>query len=302
MAKVLVTGGSGMIGTRLTEMLLERGYEVAHLGRTAGEKNGIITYQWNWKTNDIDSKAFINTEYIINLSGANVNGHRWNQEYKNIIYRSRVHSTGLLIHNLKIRTHRIKRLVQASAIGIYDDNYDGYWDESSPLGNKFLADVCKEWEQAASEGLFIRIEPVIARIGIVLSERGGFINEVEKPIRMKLGAALGKGDQKMSWIHLDDVCEMLIHLMTIEKVDGAYNAVADEAVTNEIMMEKIAAHMDRSIKLPNIPAFLLKQIFGEITEELLSSHQLSNEKIKATGFKFKYPHLDEALNDIFSKK
>ena len=299
MTKVLITGGSGMIGTRLTELLVERGFEVAHLGRVPGIKNGIETFKWDYKNNTIDTKAFDHVEYVINLAGANVASKRWSDTYMDEIYRSRVRATRLLIHTLKVNPHRVKKLIQASAIGIYKNNIEGNLNENALQAETFLAAVCKDWEQAANEAVFIKVEPVTLRIGIVLSEHGGFIPKIAKKIQSNFGAITGNGKQQISWIHLDDVCNMMIHLMLYDKAEGVYNGVAAEPVSNKEITTEIAKRLKKSIWLPAIPGFILKLIFGGISEELLSSHHLSSEKIVSTGYEFKYPELKNALDAIF---
>ncbi len=300
MAKILITGGSGQIGTRLTEILLERGHEVVHLGRSAGIKNGVQTYQWDYTKNYIDTDSLVGVDYIFNLVGAGISSKRWNEQYKNEIYKSRVQSTALLIHTLKLRLHKIKKLVQASGISIYEDNTEGFLDENAAHGHLFLSDVCIDWEQAANEALFIKIEPITVRIGIVLGKNSGFIQATTKPINAYLGAPLGSGKQMVSWIHIDDLCNMLIHLLFLEKAEGAYNAVSKEPVSNKVLLTEIARRLGKPMFLPGIPEKLLRIIFGGITEELLSSHKLSSDKISATGFTFKYPTLDKAMDEIFT--
>ncbi len=297
MKKILITGGSGLVGSRLTEILIEKGYHVAHLGRKEGEKRGVKTYRWDYKSGYLDVKAFDDVDYVVNLAGANVGDGRWTESRKKELYDSRVQSTGLLYETIEKNNISIKKVISASAVGYYDSAPD-LMTEDKPAGKVFLAKVCADWEAEAQRFDSIHIPLCIFRIGIVLSPKGGFVAEMAKPIKLGFGAALGNGNQLISWLHIDDLCAMLLRAIENESLVGVYNAVSPEPDSNKEITKAIAKHMGKPLWLPNVPAFVLKILFGGFSYELLVNHNISARKIVNTGFEFKYPDLETTLNNV----
>ena len=299
--KILLTGASGLVGTRLTEMLLQKGYQVSHLGRTT-KKGAVLSYVWNVERNEIDSKAFEGVDAIVHLAGAGVADKRWNDERKKEILDSRVHSSALLYEQLKKSNHQVKTFVSASAIGLYGfaDTTSVFSEESLPA-NDYLAQVVKRWEESVDQINTLGLRVVKLRIGIVLSEKGGALAEMSKPIRLGVGAPLGTGNQYLSWIHLDDLCRMFIHALENEKCVGAYNAVAPNWVTNREMTKAIAHVLKRPLLLPPVPAFVLKMIVGEMADIVLGGSKVSAKKMMDTGFQFQFLKLDDALQNLLKK-
>jgi uncharacterized protein (TIGR01777 family) len=297
MPGVLITGGSGLVGTHLGKLLVQKGYKVALLGRRPGTKNGIITYKWDYADNYIDKAAFDGIDYIINLAGAAVAGGRWTPKRKKELYDSRVYSTRLLFQTVQNENIPIKKIISASAVGYYGSN-PGLNTEETPAGGDFLSKVCADWENETKKFETINIPYVIFRIGIVLAPDGGFIKEMGKPIKMGFGAIFGSGKQVISWIHIDDLCAMLLRAVEDERFTGVYNAVSPEPVSNEQVTRAMAKKLHRPLWLPKVPAFALKIILGGMSYELLVSHNASARKIINNGFKFKYPELDPALDDV----
>ncbi len=297
--KILITGASGLIGTRLTELLLAGGYSVVHLGRVK-KMTHVQPFVWDVEKNEIDLEAIGETDAIIHLAGAGIADERWTASRKKEIVESRTRSTGLLLDALKKEKHSVKSFISASAIGYYGFGEDEVFVEESNSGSDFLAQVTKQWEGEVNKVSSLGIRLVKLRIGVVLSSQGGALEKMTKPVRFGLGSPLGSGKQYLSWIHIDDLCALFIKAIEDEKVVGTYNAVADWT-TNAEMTKTIASVLKRPLWLPNVPSFILKVILGEMADIVLKGSKVSSQKILRTGFQFKYPALMEALENLFNK-
>lgn len=296
--KILITGASGLIGTRLTELLLQKGFQVSHLGRS--KKSGAVpSFVWDVDKGELDQQALEEVDTIIHLAGAGVADKRWTESRKREILESRTKSSALLYKVLSGTNHSVKAVVSASAIGYYGFGFgeEVFIEESAP-GNDYLAQVTKQWEAAVDKISTLNIRVAKLRIGIVLSDKGGALVEMAKPIRLGAGAALGSGKQYMSWIHLDDLCEMFIKAVEDETMRGAYNAVTGDYVTNQELTKLIAKTLRKPLLLPNIPAFVMRIIVGEMAVIVVNGSKISAEKIKKAGFKFRHSKLEEALESL----
>jgi uncharacterized protein (TIGR01777 family) len=292
--KILITGASGLIGAQLTKMMLQKGYQVVHLGRT--KKQGEVkSYVWDVANHKIDSEALEGVTTIIHLAGAGVADKRWNEARKKEILDSRIQSTQLLFDTLKKTNHQVESFISASAIGYYGFTMEEtVFTEDSNAGSDFLAQVTRQWEQEVDKISSLGIRTVKMRIGIVLSNRGGALVEMAKPIRLGAGAALGTGKQQMSWIHIDDLCAMFMKAAEDAKMNGAYNAVCDWT-TNADFTKAVAKILNRPLLLPPVPAFAMKLLIGEMAAMIVNGSKVSSEKIRKTGFEFQYPDLQSAL-------
>ena len=308
---VLITGGSGLVGTRLTEMLLQRGFTVSHLGRKkvvrvsnheadrVGGKS-IKTYHWDIEKGQIDEQALLEADYLIHLAGAGIADENWSEARKNEIIDSRVKSIQLISSKLKNLPHKIKSFVSSSGIGFYGaDTGDEYMSEQHTAGDDFIADCCIQWEGGADEIEALGVRTVKLRTGIVLSEKGGALPKLTLPVRWGVGAALGTGKQWQSWIHLDDLCELYIKALTDERMTGAYNAVAPNPVTNYELTKTSAQVLKRPFWMPNVPAFALKMVFGEMAILVLGGNYVLNKRIaQETDFQYRFVEVKEALADL----
>ena len=301
---VLITGGSGLVGTRLTEILLERGFTVSHLTRKVEKKTiggkPVRTYLWDIKKEVIDEKAFLVADYLVHLAGAGIADENWSDERKNEIIDSRTKSINLIVSTLKTLPHRIISFASASGIGYYGaDTGDEHISEQHTPGSDFVADCCIQWEAAADEIQALGIRTVKLRTGIVLSEKGGALPKLTQPVRWGVGAALGTGKQWQSWIHLDDLCEMYIKSLTDKQMTGAYNAVAPNPVTNYDLTKISAQVLSRPFWMPNVPEFTLKMVFGEMASIVLGGNYVLNQRIKQeTDFDYKFVEVKGALEDL----
>ncbi len=292
--KILITGASGLIGSRLTEMLLQKGYRVSHLGRTK-KTDAVSSYVWNVDKGTFDREALVGVDTIIHLAGAGVADKRWNEKRKKEILESRVKSSCLLFETLKQGNHSVKAVVSASAIGYYGFCLDErvFTEESKP-GSDYLAQVTKQWEEEVDKISSLGIRVAKLRMGIVLSENGGALVEMGRPIRLGVGAPLGTGKQYLSWIHIDDLCAMFIKAAEDDHMQGAYNAVCDW-VTNKELTKSIANILKRPLWLPPIPGFVMRIVVGEMSVIVVNGSKISSEKIRRTGFVFQFDKLNSAL-------
>jgi uncharacterized protein (TIGR01777 family) len=298
---VLVTGGSGLVGSRLTELLRAKGYVVSHLSRSpAPPSSSITTYQWDVKKQSIDPQALAEADYVIHLAGAGVADQRWTDERKQTILSSRTESTKLLRDAIaSAGPSTIKAFVSASAIGIYGaDTGDVLLTEESPAADDFLADVVVQWEAAVDTVEELGVRTVKLRIGIVLSPDGGALPPIARTVRWGVGAPLGSGEQYLSWIHIDDLCRLLIHALENEDMTGIYNAVGPQPVTNQALTRTVAQVMHRPLWMPNVPGFALKLALGKLASAVLGGNRVSSQKIEDAGFRHKFNRLDLALADL----
>ena len=287
-----------MIGSRLTSLLQERGYEVVHLGRSA-KGTSIRTFLWDVEKGQLDSKAFEGVHAVIHLAGASIGDKRWTARRKREILDSRVTSTRLLHQALERNNHEVKTFLCASAVGYYgSDCEDQLKGEGDLPGNDFLAEVAREWEVAASDISSLGIRVVRMRTGVVLSPRGGALEPMAKQVRLWVGAPLGSGRQYLSWVHIDDHCAAYIFALENETLHGPYNSVSPEPVTNREFTQVLAQVLKKPLFLPNVPAFVLKMLLGEMAILVLGGCKVSSEKLTAAGFGFKHPGLEESLKDV----
>ncbi|GAB3575843.1 TIGR01777 family oxidoreductase [Spirosoma luteolum] len=299
---VLLTGGTGTIGHRLTEILHQQGFQVALLSRSAEPVPNVRVFQWDIKKGHIDPRAIQSADYIIHLAGAGIADERWTDARKDEILNSRTESTKLLAKALASTTHTVKAFIGASAIGYYGgDTADRPLTETATGGTDFLAQVTRAWERAEDEVAALGIRTVKLRTGVVLTMAGGALPKIAQPIRLGAGAPLGSGQQYISWIHLDDLCRMYCQALTDESWSGVYNAVAPMPVTNEGLTKAIAAVLHRPLILPNIPSFALKLMFGELAITVLGGNYVLNKRIAdETDFQYQFGDLPRALDNLLT--
>jgi uncharacterized protein (TIGR01777 family) len=297
---ITITGASGMIGQKLLQYLKNKGIQANTIGRGIknGEKN---TFQWDIKKQLINSDFLNNTETIIHLAGATVS-KRWTESYKKEIAFSRVASTQLLYETLAQNKHHVKTVICASATGIYGNTNHEYADEQSKLnGTDFLGKVCIDWEKESMRFASLGVRLVILRIGVVLSDTGGFVKEMKTPVSYRVGGWPGNGDQQMSWIHVHDLCRM-IDFAIHHNINGIYNAVSPYPDSQKHIIQQMAMLMNKKLWVGGIPEWILKLMLGEMSSILLSDQLIYSKKIQSEGFTFQFPTITEALSDILHNK
>lgn len=302
MINVLITGGSGLIGKRLTELLLQQGHRVSHLGRTKHD-GSVKSFTWNIDQRQIEPEALQGIDAIVHLAGAGIADKPWTDERKREILESRTNSTRLLYDELKKGSHTVKTFISASAMGYYGfENQEEIFKEENPPGKDFQALVAQQWEKEVDTLGALGIRVVKIRTGIVLSEKGGALKELMRPVKFYVGAPLGSGDQYMSWIHIDDHCGIFVKTMEDQKMEGVYNSVAPNPTTNRAFTNAIAKTIHKPLFLPPIPSFVLKFLLGEMAELVLYGNRVSADKIHQAGYEFKFEYVEDALQDLLQEE
>ncbi|MES2330222.1 MAG: TIGR01777 family oxidoreductase [Bacteroidota bacterium] len=309
MPTVLITGGTGLVGTRLTKMLTEKGYLVIILTRDASEvKHTLpaVSYaNWDIHKQTIDRDAITKADHVIHLAGAGVADKRWSDKRKQEIVNSRTQSSALIVKALKEIPNNIKTVVSASAIGWYGadtpvSKQNGF-AEDARADTAFLGETCRLWEESIQPVEQLGKRLVKLRTGIVLSNDGGALTEFKKPLKAFVAAILGDGKQVISWIHVDDLCRIYIASIEKESMVGVYNAVAPDPVTNKELTLSLAKKIHGKFFIPiHIPSFALKIALGEMSIEVLKSATVSSQKMQSTGFVFSYPTIEEAFAELIS--
>ncbi|GIX41512.1 MAG: epimerase [Leptospiraceae bacterium] len=303
MDTIVITGGSGFLGRKLTDYL-SKNYKIIHISRSGKSYKNIPCYKWDPDNKNISEegkKAIQNADAIIHLAGANIAEKKWDENYKNIIIQSRVNSTTFLceILNHNNLDKRPEVAILASAIGYYGDRKDEILTETSPPGKGFLAETGIQWEQA-SINLHPEIRKVQIRIGFVLDKEEGGFPKMIMPIKFFLGAIPGSGKQYVSWIHIEDLLRIFEYFIVNQTANGIYNGTAPNPVTLEELMKKSAHYLQRPLLLPNIPDFVIQLLMGEMSELILSSTRVIPDRLNKEGFEFRYKTIDYALKNLLT--
>ena len=302
MTTILITGGTGLVGNALTKALLSKGYSVIILTRQKDKQSTVpnLSYaHWDIDNMVIDELAFTQVTHIIHLAGAGVADKRWTKKRKQEIVDSRVKSGQLLVQTLRNIPNKVQAIISASAIGWYGADpivpNPNPFTEDQKSATDFLGTTCKLWEESTIPLKEIDKRLVHIRIGIVLSKNGGALKEFIKPQKFGVAAILGNGKQVISWIHIDDLVQLFITSIEKETMQGAYNAVAPNPVSNKALTIALAKARDKFYIPIHVPSFVLKIVLGEMSVEVLKSATVSAEKLLATGFQFTYNRIEEAL-------
>lgn len=294
--KVLISGAAGFVGTHLTELLVEKGYNIAILSRSAKSTKANVAH-WNPESGEIDIEALENLHAVVHLAGENIAG-RWTENKKAKIENSRVDGTRLLCKSLASLKNKPEVLICASAIGIYGDRGDEILSEASSSGDGFLADVGIKWEEATTAAIEAGIRVCNLRIGLVLGKDGGALEKMLIPFKLGLGGKIGDGKQYWSWIVIDDLVEIIYYLLQNKDIKGPVNAVSPNPVTNNEFTSALGRTLNRPTIFP-LPAFAARGILGEMADEtMLSSTRVIPKKLLDFGYKFKYTDLHNALSGI----
>jgi len=305
---LLITGGTGLVGTKLSTMLANDGYRVIVLTRTPARSTSthpnIRFAKWDVATGYIDPVAFAAADAVVHLAGAGVVAKPWTDAYKKEILDSRVRSGQLIVEAIKTLGNKITTVVSASAIGYYGADHGGQpFVETDAADHTFLGETCKLWEEAIQPVTALGRRLVICRIGIVLAKEGGALAEFKKPLMFRVAGILGGGHQVVSWIHIEDLCRIFKTALANETMHDVYNAAAPVPVSNSVLTIALAKAMydNAFITLP-VPKFLLKIMMGKRSIEVLKSTTVSVDKLLAHGFQFSYPTIEKAMQQLAAKK
>lgn len=300
--KVLITGATGMIGREIVKRCHNLGIFVNYLTTSKQKIKSETNFQgycWNPNKNEIDENCLEGVDAIINLVGASIS-KRWTDSYKKEVFDSRTETASLLKSTIETHNFPVKQLISASAIGIYPSSDTKYYEEDyEGVSESFLGQVVEQWEAAVDEFESIGVKVCKIRIGLVLSNAGGALPEIVKPIKFGAGAAFGNGEQWQSWIHVDDLAEIFIYAYQ-NKLEGVYNGVAPNPVSNNDLTKIAARILKKPLILPNIPKFAMKLALGEMHIILFESQRVSSNKIESEGFMFQFTHLESSLIDLLN--
>jgi uncharacterized protein (TIGR01777 family) len=299
---VLVTGGTGFIGKQIIHALLEKDHAVTNL-TTQRKQEGVVSEKfqhiyWNPTSKEINKSLLSNIDGVIHLAGFSV-ANKWSAANKALMVSSRISSTEFLCDILNEMEVPPTVLVGASASGYYK-NSDEIQDETAEVGSGFLADLTAQWENA-SASLHPSIKKIHLRIGVVLSANDGALKKLTPIFKAGIGSAVGDGKQYMSWVHEDDLVRLFIHCLEKPVQSGIYNATSDNPVTNSEFSKSLAQVLHKPFFLPKVPAFVLRILFGEMSQLVLVSQRLSNKKSRDTAFEFQYKKITEALEALYGK-
>lgn len=302
MAKILIAGGTGLVGERLSLLLAEKGHQIALLSRQKNKKLDFPIYQWDLDKGFIEEAAFQETDFIINLAGAGIADRPWTKARKQLIIDSRVKGAQLFRNYFDQLNYRPKAYLSSAAIGWYGDTKEVLVDEDTSAGKGFLAESCIEWEKAIQEITETGIRTIVFRIGIVLSMRGGALPKMKLPLLAFNGSYFGNGKQWYSWIHIDDMCQMFIWALENQTIRGTFNGVAPNPARNYELIKHLGKALGRPFIMTPVPAFALRLGMGEMADVVLNSTKVSAKKIMEAGFEFRHPELKGALKDLVMKK
>ncbi|HEV3142897.1 MAG TPA: TIGR01777 family oxidoreductase [Gemmataceae bacterium] len=305
--RVFITGGTGLVGSRLVPHLRQRGDSVLVLSRRANAVSGMDcemlqgdpTQPGDWQNRAAECDA------IVNLAGENIVGKRWNDNVRRTLRESRVKATENCAQAISRQPRGAdgspKVLVNASAIGYYGPYGDEELDENSPPGNDFLAGLCVDWEKAATPAKESGARVVLTRIGVVLANDGGPLAKMLLPFKLGLGGPMGSGRQWLSWVHRDDVIGLIAFALDNPKANGPMNGTAPNPVTNRDFGKALGRGLHRPAFMPT-PGFMLKLVMGDGAEIVLTGQRVLPKRAQEWGYTFRFPKLDAALAEILRRK
>jgi hypothetical protein len=302
MKTILITGGTGLLGMRISFLLKEQGLSVRHLSRTENLNAPYPAYKWDLKAQTIDPKALDGVDGIIHLAGAGISDGRWTESKKKAILDSRINSSKLLTKALKDRTDQPKVLVACSAVGYYGDRKETILDETAEPGTGFMSEVCIQWEQSVEGIRALGIRTPVVRVGIVLSTKGGALPKLNMSYPLRVGSYFGNGQQYYPWIHLDDICQIFIKALHENTMTGIYNGTAPVPTTNKQLAQAISKAQHQKTLLVPVPYCAAKTMLGEMSAVVLNSTRAIPQALQKLQHDFQFPNLVPALEDLFKRK
>ena len=298
--KIIVTGGTGLVGAALVSHLVEKGHEIHVLTRSVlntPPSSNVIYHEWDPKNSKAHHNPLEGMDAVVHLAGASIS-QRWTKKAKKEILESRVLGTRWLIQAMHSASNPPRVFIASSAMGIYRPSFLPV-KETDPHYDGFLSRVCEQWEAASDDLLNSPVRRVILRFGIVLDRKGGMLGKLDRFMKGVAGF-VGSGKQFVSWIHRDDLSAMIMHCIENEKISGVYNASAPGPVRFREFVQVLSKKRGMWMVPVGIPSFLLQLILGEMSSSLLDSHRMDVGKIESTGFRFKFPGIQKALSDLYS--
>ncbi|UCE97100.1 MAG: TIGR01777 family oxidoreductase [Dehalococcoidia bacterium] len=302
--RVVITGGTGFIGSKLTDRLLSVGQKVVALGRQVSQasKNPDLKYvqcdttlpgEWQDEIKQAD--------VVVNLAGASI-FQRWTPKVKEIIISSRIKTTENVVSAIGDQKDQAITLLSVDGVGYYGFHDDELIDESVPPGSDFLAQLGIRWESAAKLAEEFGARVVICRFGVVMGKNGGALQQLTRIAKLGMGCQLGDGNQWFTWIHQDDLADILEYLIGNNSISGPVNVAAPNPVRNKELMQSIRRALKVPLLLPRVPGFMIRPIAGEFADVLLKGQRVIPMVLQENNYKFKYPSIEKALESILSKK
>jgi uncharacterized protein len=303
---VIVTGGTGMIGSALVRSLAQDGHRVTVLSRSPERKqNGmggnVQTVGWDARTAQGWGELVDGADAIVNLAGSGISDGRWTAARKQLILESRVNAGRAVMEAIHAASQKPEVLIQISGVGYYGPSGDRILTEDAPLGNDFLAHVCFEWEASTAGARQLGVRRPVARTGVVLSSKGGALPKMRLPFQFFVGGPLGSGKQYFPWIHIDDQIRAISFLIDHKDADGPYNVAAPNPPTNAEFSRDLGKAMGRPSLMP-VPGFALKALFGEMSTVLVDGQRVTPQRLQNAGFDFSYVDAVPAIQDILETK
>lgn len=295
--KVLITGATGFVGSRVAHLCNDHGMEVVVLSRhykSAKQKYPFAkVYEWSPKSESIPAEAMVGVTAVVNLMGENIS-QKWDDKTKKRIIDSRVNGTAKVVAAIN-SVDTVKVFLSASAIGFYPVNQDLTITEETPMGTGFLSELCSKWEKAS---LGTKVDRLInLRIGVVLGEDGGALEKLLPIFKLGAGGPVGSGKMMMSWIHVDDLAKAIVFCLENNQANGPINATAPHAVSNKVFSKSLAKSLNRPCLFP-VPPIILKMVYGEMSTIILDGQKIVPKKLEELDFAFQFPNIDMAMNDI----
>ncbi|MDT8325242.1 MAG: TIGR01777 family oxidoreductase [Bacteroidota bacterium] len=302
--RIVMTGATGLIGSRVVRELQRRGDQVTALTRNpkrAKEKlpDGVEALRWLSEDDDDWTEAIDGADAIIHLAGESIAEERWTEEYKQRIYDSRIDTAGKLLAAIEAASSRPSVLISASAVGYYGNTGDTEVDESAGPGKDFLAELCTDWEKSVEKARDLDVRVVTTRFGLVLARDGGVLDKLLTPFKMFAGGPVGNGEQWFPWVHIDDVVGLLLHALDHDDLSGPLNAVSPGVLRNRAFAEALGEALNRPARF-SVPAFVIKLAMGELGETLLGGQRARPTRSLESGYTFKYPEIGPALEDLLA--
>jgi uncharacterized protein (TIGR01777 family) len=299
MRRVVITGGTGLIGMHLSILLEKEKYDVVHLSRSRKPGERFKSYLWEPETGYCDKDAFKDGDTVIHLAGANIGEKRWTARRKRIIIDSRT-ETARLIYGASVASGiRPDAFITASGKDYYGSGIsEKIFGETDPPGTDFMAETCRLWEAAADPFEAAGVRVVKLRTALVLAAEGSAVSKLIAPARAGLIIRLGTGRQYFPWIHIGDLCNVYLKAVSDSTMSGPFNASAPDYVTHDMLMSVIARHKHLPVFLPHVPQWMLHLILGEMSVVLTSGSRISPDRLIRSGFEFRYPDIDQALRAI----
>ena len=301
--RIVMTGATGLIGSRVARELQRRGDHVTALTRNPKHAeealpDGVDVLRWLSGEDDDDWAAAIDgADAVMHLAGESIAEERWTDEYKQRIYDSRIDTAAKLIAAIEAASSRPAVMISASAVGYYGDTGDTEVDENAGPGKDFLAALCIDWEGAVEKARDHGVRVVTTRFGLVLARNGGVLDKLLTPFKMFAGGPVGNGEQWFPWVHVDDVVGLLLHALDNAEVSGPLNAVAPGILRNRAFAEALGEAINRPARF-SVPAFVIKLAMGELGETLLGGQRARPTRSLESGYEFKYPDIGPALADL----